>query len=296
MIPQTVSLENIQYMNSKIDGLIWYARHMPKGTQIILDFGNVDFLRPEAVILLIVACRMVYDKVEIPILWKNLPDGGVRYLNKIGIDQIEFIHIDKNIFQWLQFKTRQDELVTNLIPLKIINNDSELVNVVEILRNRLGEWFPQKPNNFANNTCTIVSEIVGNSLEHSISQKSKEKPICYFTVQRYWQPRKKDGPKEARAIIAIGDVGMGITGSLNATHSIHKDLSAIKKAFYDGVSSRESSGGLGFMSVTELLRENRGKITIRSGTGAIAYFPARNQKWEDSHKESLIGTQTAIFF
>lgn len=296
MTPQTISLENVQYMDSKIDGLIWYARRMPKGTQIILDFGKVEFLRPEAVVLLIVACKMVYDKVETPILWKNLPDGGVRYLYKIRIDQIEFIDIDKNFFHLLQFKTKQDELVTNLIPLKIIKNDSELVSLVEALHDRLAEWFPYRPNNFANDACTIVSEIVGNSLEHSTSKAAGENPICYFTVQRYWQQKKNGSPKEARAIIAVGDVGMGIAGSLNTTHNIYKDLSAIKKAFYEGVSSREDLGGLGFMSVASLLKENRGRITIRSGKGAITYVPAQNKKREGSHKESLIGTQTAIFF
>lgn len=296
MTPQTISLENIQYMDSKIDGLIWYARHMPKGTEIILDFGKVDFLRPEAVILLIIACRMVYDKVGTPISWRNLPEGGAKYLSRIGIDQIDFIHVDKKFFELLQFKTKQDEIVTNLIPLKVIKNDSELVSVMEILHDKLGEWFPQRPTNFANDACTIVSEIVGNSLEHSTLKEAGDNPLCYFTVQRYWQQGKRDRPKEARTIIAVGDVGMGITGSLNTTHSIHKDLSAIKKAFYEGISSRKDLGGLGFMSVTSLLKENRGRITIRSGTGAITYFPVRNQKREDSHKESLIGTQTAIFF
>lgn len=285
----TITLDDdFLYTDSKIDSLLWYAYKMPVSTKMTLDFSKIQYLRPEAVIMLIVFSRMMNNKVKCPIIWTHLPRGGRIYLNRIGIDKIEFVQVEKDLLDYLPVG-REQKSVTNLMPLEIVQSDTQLNIVIKSIRDKLGEWFPGRPSSFSNEVCTILSEIAGNSLEHSVGKG--QIPTCYVTLQRY-KPAQNDTPK---AIIALGDTGMGIGNSLrNANKLYGKDLTVIQRAFYNGISSRSGSGGLGFFAISNLLSKNGGRITIRSGTGSIQYSPQYHIKKGDSHKYSLIGTQTSF--
>ena len=288
-----VSLDACQYMSSCIDGPLWYAHKITPGSEIELDFSKITFLRPEVVILMIAVSKMIYEKNNRPVLWKGLPRESALYLQRIGINKIDFVQverIEKSIFEYFVINNNQ-RTYTNLIPLEIVQTPPQLENILKLLRDKLGEWFPGRPNNFSNDVCSIVSEIAGNSLEHSVLPGSSELPTCYLTVQSY-RPSNKIEPN---AIIALGDIGIGIGGSLRSAQKRYGDSNAIQKALFGGVSRRENSGGLGFMEVSRVLKNNGGRITIRSGTGSVQYMPSRNNKEIKTHKFCLIGTQTAFF-
>lgn len=291
VIKLRVFIKDILYTNSKIDGLVWYINHTPKDDNLIFDFSLLKFLRPEIVILLVTASKMWYDKSGRPVRWKNLQSGPTGYLNRINISVVEYVQVDNNPIAMLAGHLKEPQAMQALIPLQVIQDPTHLANVIKDAGAKLEEWFPERAEtSFSSDIQLMISEIAGNSLEHSIRGLNGQQPICYFTAQRYC-PEKK----YPKVIIVIGDLGIGFNGSLNMNRrSLWKDDEAICKALFNGESSRELGGGLGLKTVSAKLKNYGGHITIRSGAGSVHYIPQRNVKEIHSHRYRLIGTQTSL--
>ena len=97
--------------------------------------------------------------------------------------------------------------------------------------------------------------------------------------------------------VAFGDTGIGILNSLQTynTWIPNSDNFAIKKAFFEGLSSRnDKSGGLGFLAIRNMMVKYGGEIIIRSGRSAMHYSPQKEKPYYNKFHDTLPGTQTVV--
>lgn len=287
-----IPIRKVNFMDSHLDGILWYIRKMTPGKKTALDFGGIDFLRPECVILMIIVSKMIFDKTEQSVAWINLSPDEKSYLERINISQIEFIDVPSPERLWFRSRTPSKYL----FELQRINDISQLEDAMIRTKEILKQWFPNdiRGNSFYNDAAVMIMEIVNNSIEHSVSNFEVNPGICYFTIQKY-QPKTTNHPK---VVIAFGDAGMGIRSSLQRVYEWvpNNDLYAIKKVLLEGgVTSRTNGmGGLGLRSIVELLEKNGGYITVRSGFNSVFYAPKVKQMESRRFREAAIGTQTSI--
>jgi len=110
----------------------------------------------------------------------------------------------------------------------------------------------------------IISELVDNFAIHSRG------PLAAFAMQ--WYPRRH------RAILSIGDCGLGIrrTLSRNPKHA-HlargEHFAAAVEAFKPLVSGKLLGGGTGLTEVQMAVRELKGTVRLMTGNGYVEYRP-----------------------
>lgn len=278
---------NIRYLNENLDGLMWHISKLQANDNFSFDFSNIEFLRPESTLLLILLSFQGNAKTKQPVEWIGLSHELYSYMERIDIATIPFIFPKPPLksIHWKRSKSPSD----TLIEIRTIRNVQECASVVARTKNVLSKWFPEKiATNYLQEIPILISEIIGNSLEHSDFPANV---MCYYTLQKY---HYKESPK---VVIALGDIGMGIRNSLKSSNSWIKenDYLAIKKAFFEGVSSRsDGTGGLGFQSVKEILKKHNGSITIRSGMAALSYDIKSNKDYKKDFRIPLPGTQTSF--
>ena len=133
----------------------------------------------------------------------------------------------------------------------------------------------------------IISELCSNIYQHSGD------PRGFVMIQRY----QHYSLNQVEVILAAGDLGMGIRGSLAAKHPElgNAPLDYIQVAMA-GSSSRESGrGGLGLRVVEETVGKEGGYVWLRSETAAIrSYGPNRHYPFTDL--AAMPGTQVVVKF
>lgn len=288
-----IPVRKLNYMDSYLDGLLWQAQKLTPAEKTVLDFKEVGFLRPECVVLMIIVSEMLFAKSEQAVEWTNLSPDEKSYLERINISQIPFLNVPKPEYKW--FRSKQPS--KHLIELECISDPVQLQEAAIRTRDILKEWFPGdlRGSAFYSDAAVIIMEIVNNSIEHSVRNYTEEPGRCYFTTQRF-QVQNSDQPN---VVIAFGDAGMGIRNSLQRTNEWvpNSDSYAIKKALFEGVTSRvDGSGGLGLKRIVELLEKYGGTITVRSGYSAVYYAPQTQQLRVKKFREFIVGTQTSIIF
>ena len=287
-----IPIRKLYYVDSQLDGPLWYARKIPAGQKAPLDFYEIKFLRPEAVILMIVISEMFYKRTGESVGWINLSPDEKSYLERINISQLEFIDVPKPERLWFRSKSPSK----HLFELQRINDPTQLGEITTRTKDILKTWFPDniKGSMFYNDAALIIMEIVNNTIEHSVSDYTKKPGTCYFTIQQY-QPPNSPNPK---VIIAFGDAGMGIRNSLQRANEWvpNNDLYALKKVLLEGgVTARmDGSGGLGLKSIVELLEKHGGAISVRTGYNSIYYEPQTQSLRTKKFREAIVGTQTSI--
>ena len=288
-----IPVRKLNYMDSHLDGLLWQTQKLMPTQTVQLDFKEIGFLRPDCVVLMIIVSEMLFTRVGTVVEWINLSSDEKSYLERINISQFPFIRVPKPEYKW--FRSKQPS--KHLIELECISDPTQLQETAIRTRDVLKEWFPGnlRGSAFYSDAAVIIMEIVNNSIEHSVRNYAEEPGKCYFTTQRF-QYQNNNQPN---VVIAFGDAGMGIRNSLQRTNEWvpNSDSYAIKKALFEGVTSRvDGSGGLGLKSIVELLERYGGAITVRSGYSAVHYVPKTQQLKVKKYRESIIGTQTAIVF
>ncbi len=135
----------------------------------------------------------------------------------------------------------------------------------------------------------VLSELCSNVLLHAQTEFGG-----VVATQTYKNP--KSGTRYL--VMSIGDAGIGVRRSLAANMALADRLESDAQAL--GVSvqsgcSRFSSGGHGggLPRVLEIARRYGGRVAFRSGTGALAYHGAEDQK-RSFDTAPLAGTQLRI--
>lgn len=243
---------------------------LDKTDQLCFDFSRVGFVNPEALIVLITASKLAFEKVQRPVLWDKLKPDVYSYLERVNIPSVRFVQLKKPKEAKKFYRSVRPS--NNLVEFSIIKGWKEVGDAISKTKGVLNRWFPNKSIRYRQNLSTLVKETVENSIDHSGEHTNEG--VCYYAVQKYEQ---QNGKVEIH--IAVGDIGVGMLTSLRRVHPETKDdTDAILGALIHGKSGRPSGrGGLGYVTIKEALAKLNGSLIIRSGKAIVLY---------DSHHDS----------
>ncbi len=154
------------------------------------------------------------------------------------------------------------------IPLAEINNSDDLqrfmTDMVPLLH---------LPSHQADSIRYIVSELVRNVFEHSLSTHGAVVSAQYFK-------------KTNKVRIGVADTGVGIWKTIHESHPAHTDLDAIKLALTPGITGTtsreggtETNAGAGLFFVRSIAKINRDFFVLYSGRGFYKLLqPAKELK------------------
>lgn len=246
-----------------------------KGDIVNIEIVDGDFIKPSGLVLLTLICKNIYLKTnkEISII-SNCKDLKA-YLKRCDFYKNPFIKNEANIKSWSRIAN--SPTVLEIIHLTNPNQ------VLKIFKERIEPIL----NTYVNHTAlwnirTMINEICNNAFEHSSG--GTEFGECYLQIQKY----------KNRIYIAIGDIGIGITSSLQKRYpERHGDKYWLKQVV-KGMSSRENSGGMGIPGVEDKTIDFfNGKFYLRSGKALI--ISSKNKALKTvRYKESFPGTQCFI--
>lgn len=274
-IPDRLTLISVDEMYSLL-------HFTDSGKQAIFDLSDVEFVTPEALVLLVTASNLFHKKTGRAVMWKNVRSNVRSYMDRMNINDLPFVSLEHPFF----FQKHPHAKSNALIELSTIANSHEIGSAIIRTREILNRWFSNRPQGYVRNLSTLFKESFENSIEHSSSEPSNS--FCYYALQKY---SCSDNTTEIQ--IAIGDIGVGMLASQKRMYpSTRDDVEAIIKAL-DGRSGRTSgNGGMGFANIREALECVNGRLTIRSGRARIEYPHKKSTARIYRHSISYPGTQT----
>lgn len=276
-IPSKLTLSTIDLMCPRLCSLM-------SKEKTLFDLSDVNFVTPDALLLLVTSSKLCYEKTQQPVVWVNANSEVRSYMDRMHINSLQFVFLEHPPFSLKRQYGKSDAL----IEVSTIANDQEIGNAIMQTKEILKRWLPN--GSYANlmDISTLVKETFENSIEHSGTELSKG--VCYYTLQKY---ARADHTTEIQ--IAVGDIGVGILGSQKRKFPDTKDdAEAIVQALQNGRSSRMSGGGIGFANMRDALGNLNGHLTIRSGKARVEYPYKKNIIQILRHGTSYPGTQ--IFF
>lgn len=280
----TIEMSGTVTLQSDLSVLTDRINTLEKSDQLTLDFSDVDFVNPEAMIILVTASRLAFEKTNRPIIWDALKSDVYSYLERVNITNIDFLVVKKprDAKKFYRSPTQSN----NLVEFSIITSWKELGEAISKTKGVLNRWFPNKPMEYRRNLSTLVKETVENSIDHS--GKHANEGICYYAVQKY---EHQDNSVEIQ--IAVGDVGVGMLTSLRRVYPDTKnDEEAILGALVDGKSGRPTGrGGLGYVTIKDALAKLEGSLKIRSGNALVVYKSCCDSPRICEQKSNYPGTQ-----
>ncbi len=158
---------------------------------------------------------------------------------------------------------RRRDLSGRILELRRYENQDGADELTEIVEQRLSHCLLPRE---AQPVMKAVRALATNAVEHSGTG------VGYFAAQVY-----EPGRLSARVDFAVGDWGQGIRHSLGGTtHTSPSEVSAIERAVRTGVSryGPDPTRGTGLpFAVFDKAVARGGQITVRSGNGAVSFFP-----------------------
>lgn len=267
---------------SSIDEISSLLHSINRSENVIFDLANVEFVTPEALVLLVTASNLCHEKTNQIIMWKNVNPNVRSYMDRMNINDLPFILLEHPF----SFKKRQYTKSNTLIELSKIANSQEIGGAIIRTREILNQWFPNSSQNYVRNLSTLFKESFENSIEHSSFIPSNG--VCYYALQKY---NRSNNTSEIQ--IAVGDIGIGILASQKRMYpSTKDDAEAITKALYGRSGRIGGNGGMGFANIREALECVNGCLSIRSGRARIEYSYKNTAARIYRHNINYPGTQT----
>lgn len=264
-----------------IDEISSLLHSINRGENAIFDLSDVEFVTPEALVLLVTASSLCHEKTHQIVIWKNANPNVRSYMDRMNINDLPFVLLEHPFF----FKKRQYTKSNALIELSTIANSQEIGGAIIRTREILNRWFPNSSQDYVRNLSTLFKESFENSIEHSSSEPSNG--FCYYALQKY---NRSNNTPEIQ--IAVGDIGVGILASQKRMYpSTKDDADAIIEALYGRSGRASGNGGMGFANIREALECTNGHLTIRSGKARIEYLHKKSPAHIYRHSISYPGTQ-----
>jgi hypothetical protein len=250
---------------------------------LLLDFSATNFIKPAGIIALMLISQYVAQTSGQPIQITNLETDLLAYLERVN-----FFKVAK---QWVQLEGELPEQqwdrnpqTANLLELTPITNAVDVAMVIERAEAIFFRWL-QLPN--LGSLLKVISELCSNVYQHSGD------PHGFIMIQRY----RVVSRNEVDVVVAVGDMGRGIRGSLATKHPEFGDdpLDYIQAAMEGSTSRHTGRGGLGLRTVEETVAKEGGYVWLRSETAAIrSYGPNRRYPFTDL--ATMPGTQVVVEF
>lgn len=250
----------------------------------VFDLEDVSFMKPIGVMKFVITAKHIAEQSGHPVYLINLKPDLQSYLERINLFTVakEWLHLDEE----LPAEQRWDRnpQTANLLELTPITNATDVARVMERAEAIFSRWL-QLPN--LGSLLKIISELCSNIYQHSGD------PHGFVMIQRY----RVVSRNEVDVVLAAGDMGRGIRGSLAAKYPELGDepVNYIQAAM-DGHTSRHTGrGGLGLRTVEETVAKEGGYVWLRSETAAIRSFgPDRRYPFTDL--APMPGTQVVVEF
>ena len=212
--------------------------------------------------------------------------------NTRGLDRVfERVNLFNVASQWLELdgnlpeqRWNRNPHTTNLLELTPITNAGDVAQAMERAEAIFSHWL-QMPN--LSSLMKVISELCSNIYQHSGD------PYGFVLIQRYQYISRG----EVEVVLAAGDLGRGIRGSLEARHpQLGDDPLNYIQAAMTGTTSRESGrGGLGLRTVEETVAKEGGSVWLRSETAALRSF-GPNRHYHFTDLAPMPGTQVVVEF
>jgi len=248
-----------------------------------LDFDAIGFLKPPGVMALLLAIRYIKEQTGHPVSILNLDDKLKSYLERVNFFDVgqQWLKIDEIL---PERRWDRNPETTSLLELTPITNALDVAQAMERAEAIFSRWL-QMPN--LSSLLTVISELCSNIYQHSGD------PHGFVIIQRYQYHSRS----EVEVILAAGDLGQGIRGSLQQKHPQldGTPLNYIRAAM-NGTTSRESGrGGLGLRTVEETIDKEGGYVWLRTETAGLRSFgPGRH--YPDEELAFMPGTQVVVEF
>lgn len=251
--------------------------------QVTLDLGNAGFVKPMGVMALVLAARYIVEQVGHPVRLTNLGDDLLAYLERVNLFQVagDWLELDDKLPE--QHWERNPHTI-NLLELTPISHAGDVALAMERAEAIFSHWL--RLSNLGS-LLKVISELCSNIYQHSGD------PYGFVMIQRYQYISRG----EVDVVLAAGDLGRGIRGSLAARHPELGDdpLNYIQAAMTGSTSRQSGRGGLGLRTVEETVAKEGGYVWLRSETAAIRSFgPNRHCPYTDL--ALMPGTQVVVEF
>lgn len=232
---------------------------------------------------LVLASRRIAKLSGHPVKLINCDSTLGQYLERVNLFEVAA--------EWLQLEDSLPESrwdrnpqTANLLELTPVSNATEVIKAMERAEAVFSRWL-QLPN--LSSLLKVISELCSNIYDHSGDQHG------FVLIQKYEYLSRG----EVEVVLAVGDLGKGIRGSLEERHpQLGNDPLNYIQAALTGTTSRESGrGGLGLRTVEETVAKEGGYLWLRSETAALRSFgPDRHYSYEDL--AFMPGTQVVVEF
>lgn len=288
---QIISITNLIYDN------IHSFFPLPVEKEIHFDLSQLEFARPDGIVLLTLLIRQLQLREEhtIKISLPNLKEGDycplsylwrIHFFEKLGATTIFESEDRYKLEQLKHYREHQSTQFTKIID----NFDTGLqrIRLHEIVEVFIGFLRQAKSinENEAQYLSELLSETFRNLLDHG-NPDEKEPPYYCAQIQCY--------PKRTGMSLVIGDSGVGIKASLNLAHHFNSEKEALKAVIEKRVSrlvSSNSQRGGGIRRIFSLASNLHIHCRLRSGDAEALLM---NDGRTISLKESFPLQGTQIF-
>ncbi|HRQ41845.1 MAG TPA: ATP-binding protein [Chloroflexota bacterium] len=248
-----------------------------------MNLESAGFLKPMGIMALVLTVRQIAEQSGHPILLVNLGSELLSYLERVNFFDMmgEWLELEDSLPEQRWDRNPQ---TANLLELTPITNAGDVARVMERAEAIFSRWL-HLPN--LGSLLKVISELCSNIYQHSGDRHG------FVLIQRYQVISRG----EVDVVLAAGDLGRGIRGSLIARHpELGAEPLTYIQAALDGRTSRHTGrGGLGLRTVEETVEKEGGYVWMRSETAAIrSYGPHHHYPF--TNLAPMPGTQVVVEF
>jgi len=255
----------------------------------VIDLRECEFVYPEGALGVFLLLRYWIRQRKRPLVKRPTDYDVNNYFERTGVPRATYDVVDyqPNTFGLFSQKWNELETMQEITP---VTSQTDVARIVEKFGGSLKQQYQDKE--IVMSIQSAMLETFQNMPDHA-SLGKKENFEGYANIQMY--------EDKSRVVVAAGDLGVGIRGSLctNKKYSrvARTDLSALKLVV-DMAASRYDEDGLksrggGLQRAIENVKAVNGSAVIRSGTAAILIKP-RTALLERSGLKFFPGTQITI--
>lgn len=236
---------------SDLDLLFYCANEAVPSSTISVNMERAGFITPSRAVGLILVCRYLCAITKTKVLFKNVSRDVQKYFQRMDI----LIGAQ----DWLVIENLgEDEWARNphtrkLLEMTRIGSTSDVEYILERAENIFGHWLNKSD---LNSLLSSLSELCSNVYQHSTDMNG------IVLIQKY----EKQSLNLVNIQVAVGDLGRGIRGSLEARYgAIASSAFEYIQLAMEGKSARDTGrGGLGLRRVEQILQDNKGSLYLRS--------------------------------
>lgn len=237
-----------------VEAVYSYIRAQVAASAYALDMSRVDFVTPYGVIAVVLAARLLAERSKQPVVFTSVQPQVLQYLERIDVFKVghEWLVPPPQLSErWLR-----NSGTPNLLELTLITGPHDVETAMTRANRIFQRWLSITD---LNTVLAVLSEVCANIYQHSGDGAG-----C-VVIQKYTSAGKTS------ICLAVGDLGCGVRGSLQARHGVLGEgtLPYLREAMNGRTSRANGRGGLGLRLVEQRVRETGGSFWLRTEDAAV---------------------------